>query len=231
MMSRVLAIGDCHCPGMRQDYVPFLLHLADSWSIDRVVHVGDLVDWASISYHEKNPNLPAPKEEYEKALEQVQSLYEAFPEVDLLLGNHDDLPRRKCITAMMPDAVLRDFSEIWNLPEGWKVHPRFAKLEVDGVLYAHGDAGAGGKYAHMNQAEQNFQSTVIGHFHSLGGCGFMANEKHRIFGMATGCGVDSKLEQFYYGKKYPRKPINGAGVVLDGATPVFEPMLLGKGAT
>lgn len=225
-MSRVLTIGDTHCPGMRVDYVEFLQHIADSWQVDRVVHIGDLVDWHSISYHEKNPKLPSPAQEREQALEQVDWLKTAFPKVDWLIGNHDELPARKCVTAMIPPTMLKDYREQWELPETWAIHPRFAKLEIDGVLYCHGDSGAGGRYAYLNQAEQNFQSTVVGHFHASAGVGFLANTHHRIFGMAVGTGVDSKLEQFHYGRRYPRKPINSCGVVIDGECPVLEPMLL-----
>ena len=56
-MARVLIIADTHCPGMRQGYVDFLKRVADRHAVTRVVHIGDLVDWASISFHEKNPAL------------------------------------------------------------------------------------------------------------------------------------------------------------------------------
>jgi len=43
-MARVLILGDTHCPGMRTGYVDFLKRVPDSYSISRVVHIGDLVD-------------------------------------------------------------------------------------------------------------------------------------------------------------------------------------------
>lgn len=227
-MSRVLVVGDTHMPGMRDDYIEFLLHIADSWSIDRVVHIGDMVDWHSLSYHEKRPTLPTPATEYMEMREQMAQFFEAFPAGDWLIGNHDDLPQRQCITSMIPPELLKSYEAMFDTPPGWTVHPRFTKLEIDGVLYCHGDGGAGGKYAHINQAERNFQSTVVGHFHALGGVEFLANEKHRIFGCATGCGVDYRKEQFHYGKRYPKKPVNGCAVVLEGLHPYFEPMILGK---
>jgi len=66
-MARVLAVGDCHCPGMRRGYVDFLKRVADTHSTDRVVHMGDMVDWASISYHEKSPGLSNATKELARA--------------------------------------------------------------------------------------------------------------------------------------------------------------------
>jgi len=60
-MARVLIIGDTHCPGMRQGYVDFLNRVADAHGVNRVVHIGDLVEWASISFHEKRPPMNTPQ--------------------------------------------------------------------------------------------------------------------------------------------------------------------------
>lgn len=224
-MSTVLVIGDTHCPGMRRGYVSFLKSVADEYQPDRVVHIGDLVDWGTISYHEKLPNLHGSIGEFKKAKRQVQSLYEAFPEADWLLGNHDALAIRQAASAGMPEDVLREPTDLWEIP-GWKCHPRFTHLEIDGVLYAHGDGGVGGMYAHANQAKQNFQSTVIGHFHGNAGIYWHANPANRIFGMAVGCGIDVSNPAFRYAANIRRKPILGCGVVINGKRPFFEPWLL-----
>lgn len=226
-MSRVLTIGDTHCPGMLDSYVPFLQRVRDKYKCNRVVHIGDLVDWNSISYHEKNPGLPSPQQERDDAQKQVDRLAKAFPKVDWLIGNHDELPARKCVSAMIPPDMLKDYREQWSLPKTWRVHERFAKLEIDGNLYCHGDAGAGGKYPHINQAAANFQSTILGHFHSVAGVEWMANERMCVFGMSVGCGIDHHLEQFKYGKRYARKPVVSCGVVIDG-DPIVVRMPLEK---
>ena len=107
-MARVLVIGDTHCPGMKIGYVDFLKRIADRYSINRVIHIGDLVDWASISYHEKSPSLRNASLEYRKALKQVATLARAFPKVDWLIGNHDALTERQAVTAGLPPELLRD---------------------------------------------------------------------------------------------------------------------------
>lgn len=224
-MSRVLIIGDTHCPVMRRGYVGFLKRVQKKHRCNRVVHIGDLVDWASISYHEKSPSLRNSSQEYWKAYKQVQSLYDAFPQVDWLVGNHDSLTKRQATTAGLPLEVLRDYQDLWGV-EGWTVHPRWSKLEIDGVIYSHGESGKGGMDAAFKQSKDNFRSTVIGHHHSNAGVKYFCNETSRVFGMSVGCGIDVHSAAMEYGRKFAQKPILGCGVVLDGKQAHFEPWLL-----
>mgnify|MGYP001827774254 CR=1 FL=1 len=223
-MARVLTIGDTHCPGMRRGYVDFLKRVADTHSVNRVVHMGDLVDWASISYHEKSPGLSNATKEIRNARRQVARLAKAFPEADWLIGNHDALTERQAISAGLPPEVLRDYADLWEVD--WMVHPRFAKLMIDGVVYSHGDSGRSGKDAALTQAKDNFRSTVVGHFHSQAGVRWWANPEFRVFGLSVGCGIDVRRLQFEYGRRFTAKPILGCGVVLDGRRAFFEPWLL-----
>lgn len=223
-MSRVLVIPDSHCPGMRRGFVDFLKRIADRHAVNRVVHIGDLVDWASINYHEKNVSLSNATREFREAKRQVSRLSKAFPKVDWMIGNHDALTERQAATIGLPTEVLRDYADLWEVD--WKVHPRFSKLIIDNVIYSHGDSGKGGQDAAFKQAKDNFRSTVIGHFHAQAGVKWWANPEFRVFGMAVGCGIDHSKLQFEYGRKFPAKPVLGCGVVLDSHRAIFEPWLL-----
>ena len=223
-MATVLVIGDTHMPGCRRGYVRFLQRIADEYQPDRVVHIGDLVDWHAISYHEKLPSQDGAGGEYRKAKKQVAEIVKAFPKADWMVGNHDALTHRQAESAGLPRDILKGYQEIWDCP--WRVHDRFEKLIVDGVVYAHGDSGAGGKCAALNQAIENFRSTVIGHFHSSAGVAWYANKTTRIFGMGVGCGIEHRSERFSYAARMPKKPILGCGVVIGGKKAYFEPWLL-----
>jgi len=223
-MATVLTIGDTHCPGMRRGYVDFLKSVADEYQPDRVVHIGDLVDWHSISYHETNPTLSNPDREIAKAQRQVYDLVQAFPKADWLLGNHDCLPQRKARTHQLPESLLRSPGEFWGVP--WTAHPRYSQLTIDKVKYSHGESGPQGMYAAANQAKSRFASIVIGHLHANAGVSWVANEDFRVFGLSVGCGIDVKKMQFEYGYRFTRKPVLGCGVVIDGVRAFFEPWLL-----
>lgn len=224
-MSRVLVIGDTHCPAMLDGYVPFLQEMQEQWETNLVVHIGDLVDWASISYHPKAPSLKNADAEFDRAWTQVREIAAAFPVADWLIGNHDSLTERQATDLGLPLRVLKDYKDLWELP-GWTVTPRFKALEIDGVRYSHGETGRGGVFPAAAQAADSFQSTVIGHYHAAAGVMFKANENARYFGMNVGCGVDYHTAAMQYGVKFARKPVLGCGIVIDGTTAIFEPMPL-----
>ena len=224
-MSRVLVIGDTHAPCMLDGYIPFLKRVHKKYKCNKVVHIGDLVDWASISYHEKETGLRDAPAEYKKALKQVQRLYRAFPEVTWLIGNHDALTYRKATTAGIPDVALKSYTDIWEIPK-WDVVERFGAHFIDGVLYQHGDRGLSRMPASLTQAKSEGCSVVQGHLHAQAGVWYSANHRLRIFGLQTGCGVDHSLAAQAYGKKYNSKPIIGCGVVEDGKMATFVPMEL-----
>ncbi len=223
-MATVLTIPDTHCPGMRAGFVDFLKKIADRYSPTRIVHIGDLVDWGSISYHEKSPALHNASREFALAYKQVSQLAKAFPKADWMIGNHDSLTERQATTVGLPLEVLKNYNDLWGVK--WKVHPRFSKLMIDGVLYSHGDSGRGGQDAAMAQAKDQFRSTVIGHFHAAGGVKWWANKEFRVFGLSAGCGIDVDRMQFDYGRRFSAKPVLGCGVVIDGKRAFFEPWLL-----
>ena len=223
-MSRVLVIGDTHAPCMHPGYPDFLHSIFDQWQCDRIIHIGDLVDWASINYHPKAPSLKNSELEFEQAMKQVQILYSLFPNVDWLIGNHDALSERQALDVGLPKLVLKDYTKLWRV-DNWKAYPRYADLFVDGVIYRHGDKGRGGLMPAFFNAQSEFRSCVQGHYHSSAGVMYGANQKCRYFGLQVGCGVDIKKAAMEYGVKYAKRPVLGCGVVIDG-TPMFEPMEL-----
>jgi hypothetical protein len=121
----------------------------------------------------------------------------------------------------LPERSFKPFREIWGLPKGWK---DAFNWEIDGVRFQHG-TGYLGDTAHMKAAYNNRQSTCIGHTHSAGAIGYIANEKDCVFGMNVGCGIDRDMYAFKYGKDFRKKPILGVGVITDaGRFAQFFPM-------
>ncbi len=224
-MSNVLIIGDCHAPCMHKKYIPFLKKIYKKYNCNKVVHIGDVINYNAISYHPSRLDLRDPEIEFRKAHKQVQQLYEAFPKLDWLIGNHDALPRRKALDACLPDLLFKDEVDLWDVP-GWRVHSRYTDIKIDGVIYRHGDKGKGGRFPAIMNAEQNFTSLVMGHWHSVAGVELFANEERCIFGMQTGCGIDHHRAEMEYGMKFNKKPILSCGVVINGEDAYVERMHL-----
>ena len=225
MKNRVLIIGDTHCPAMHPGYIAFLKRIHKKHKCNRVVHIGDLVDWNAISFHDKDPSMPGATEEYKLALKQVRQLHKAFPKVDYMIGNHSDLPARKAALVGLPTEVMVPFKELWGL-DGWTIHQRFADLIIDDVIYRHGDKGRGGqRNSALLNAQDEHRSLVQGHLHSQFALEWCANQKRGIFGVQTGCGVTPNHPAMNYSRIYTKRAILGCSVVIDGQ-PALEMMPL-----
>lgn len=225
MASRVLAIGDTHCPAMHKKYPAFLTSIAKKHKCNEFVFIGDVVDHHAISFHEKNPHLPSSSDECKQARKQVAELYSRFPKAHWLLGNHDVLPARQMAKAGLSADFLKDYKDIWGVPN-WTIHPRFHCLRIDGCDYMHGDAGKTRQFAAAHTARARFRSTISGHCHCECGIWYYANGDSLVFGCNTGTGIDWRKLQFEYGRKFVGKPIVSCAVIIDGVHPVIEVMPL-----
>lgn len=226
-MSRVLVIGDTHCPAMLAQYPDFLTDMYEMWNCDRVVHIGDLADFHAISFHQKEFGLESIETELDMARHQVAELTDVFPEADYLTGNHSALPVRQAREAGLPPSMLVSLADLMDLPEGWTVHPRHHDLVIDGVIYRHGDKGRSNQQnAAFLNAGLEFNSVVQGHFHAQAGVVYGANQRQRYFGLQVGCGTDPRSPYMNYSSIYSKRPLLGCGIVLDGEYATFEPLHL-----
>jgi predicted phosphodiesterase len=219
-MSRVLVVGDTHVPAMHKDYIKFLNKTAAKWKVDKVVHIGDVVEHHCISFHDKHPDNPGAKEEYEQAYRQVQKLYKAFPNMQITVGNHDMRVMRLNAKIGIPKIYLKQFNALYDTPD-WKW---VENVEIDNVYYYHGE-GAGGQHPAFNAAKMRMQSTVMGHYHSACGIWYQAGPTAKVWGMNVGCGVDRNHLFMQYGQAFLKKPIVACGVVIDGE-PIIQTMNL-----
>ena len=210
---------------MQDNYLPFVKRIYKKYNCHRAVHLGDIVDWHAISFHEKDPAMPSAEDEYIQAHKQVQKVYKAFPKLDYMMGNHCSLPARKAKMVGLPTGVMLPFKDLWGV-QTWTIHPRYADLMIDGVIYRHGDKGKGGKTAAANNALAENCSLVQGHLHAQGGVSYHANQGGQIFAMQAGCGADSSHPGMGYSRIYSAKQILGCGVIYNKHRADFIPMPL-----
>jgi predicted phosphodiesterase len=223
-MARVGIIGDTHLPFELNGYLEFCRDTFEAWDVDTVIHIGDFLDNHSLSFHDSEPLLHNVYGEYESAKDRAKRWYDTFPELTLIEGNHDRIPARQLRKlGMEPSIFLKPMNELLEMPDGWTIADH---IEIDGVLYHHGET-AGGINGFRNDARQRMQCTVSGHNHSNFGVAYTASDRELVWGMAVGCGVDNRSLAFAYGKHFKQKPVIGCGVVIDGI-PYPEPMDLGS---
>jgi len=219
-MSRVLVIPDLHIPFVHPDALTFLRRIKKNYKPDKVVCVGDLVDFYAFSRYDQDPDSWSPGDELRKTQEALKPWFSAFPEVQACYGNHDMRLRKKLARAGIPASTCKTFEELLGSPKGWKWSFRHV---IDGVQYIHGD-GYGGKNAHVKVAETHRQSTVIGHAHHSAGIMFFKSNQGMIFGMNVGCCIDVESYAFAYAKHNAYQPIISCGIVRDGRLPSVLPM-------
>lgn len=220
---RVLCVGDLHSPCTRIGYSNFCKDMYKAWDCDKVVFIGDVVDWSAISFHANNPEAPGPHDEYQLALQHIQKWYKLFPKATVIIGNHDARPKRVAESVNIPAKFIRNYADLWNTPK-WKwVHSTI----IDNIYYCHGHGKGGGKTPAWNLSQKMGMSVVMGHYHRCGGVNWSANPLRRWFGMDVGCGVDDKAYAFVYAKEQVTRSILSVGIILDG-TPYHEMMPVGK---
>jgi hypothetical protein len=229
-----LMFSDVHAPYHQKDAVPWLKHVHEKYDCHPHVYCGgDLFDWHRGSRHVSETDALSAQEELEIARAFSAELSEAFPVGTLVLGNHDRIPARQIKELGLPDGVLRDYNDLYNLPSTWNIEKLYAVIKDKGLdfLIEHGD-GSTGVNGCINTAIVKGSSFGQGHIHSFPSVQYRANHFNVIFGANAGCMCDNTSLAMRYGTYAKHKPVVGCLLVypatdMVGAHAVFLPMNLG----
>ena len=221
VFNNILVISDMHHPYSHPDTIPFLNALNKKFKFDKVVCIGDEVDYHAMSFHDSNPDLPSAGEELKRAIRNISPLYSMFPNVTVIESNHGSMVLRKGLANGMPLAVLKSYNEILKAPKGWewkfdiKLH-----TPLGPVYFCHGKSGAAGRLA-----SQYGMSCVQGHFHEKAQITYISTPEKLMFDAHTGCLADDKSLALGYNKINPKRPIVSIIVIINGI-PQIIPMIL-----
>jgi len=210
-------IGDRHAPFTHPDYFKFVYEVFNKFQVNEIVDIGDDTDFHAISYHESDPDGMSAGDELDKAIEQVQKYYKAFPVATVIIGNHDRLVYRKAFSGGVSKRWIKEYKDVLNVPN-WEF---VESIELFNVNINHGEGGTA-----RTKMKKELQSQIQGHLHSDFYVEYIVGKNFRIFGMQVGCGVDHKSYAMAYGKNF-KKPAIGCGVLLNkGNLPIIIPMML-----
>jgi hypothetical protein len=220
----ILVISDTHIPFNHADVVSFLRHLKKKHKPDRVVHIGDEIDFHAISFHDSDPDLMSPGDELKTAIRRLKPLYKLFPEMDLLESNHGSLVYRKGKHHGLPRSVLKSYRDVLEAPPGWRWHFELILPMSNGekVYFHHGKSANGLK---LSQAMG--MATVQGHHHETMAVQYWGNPLGLYWSMQVGCLIEKSTLAFEYCKNNMKRPLIGTGVIRNGL-PILEPMILNK---
>jgi hypothetical protein len=222
--KNILVLSDMHHPYAHPDTVPFLTALKKKYAFDKVVCIGDEVDYHALSFHDSDPDLDSAGTELKQAIQNLKPIYKMFPKVDVVDSNHGSMVYRKGLASGIPKAALRHYREILQAPDGWNwTFDLTVKTPLGPVYFCHGKSGTPGRLA-----SQYGMSTVQGHFHEKSQVTYQSTPEKLIFDMHVGCLANDKSLALGYNKINVRRPIVSVGIILNGI-PQIVPMILAKG--
>ena len=215
--NRVLVVGDLHEPFCLDGYLQHCVKIKEKYNCNKVVFIGDVIDNHYSSYHETDADGFGGGEELERAVFKLEKWVKEFPKAIVTIGNHDRLISRKAQTGGIPKAWVKSYNEVLKAPK-WSF---VDSIEMDGVLYIHGEGGTA-----RTRMKKELVSLVQGHLHTQGYIEYSVGNRHKIFGMQVGCGIDKDSYAMAYGKNF-QKPFISCDVILENGThPILEPMRL-----
>lgn len=217
-------ISDTHFPYQHPDTINFLAEIKSEYKPDRVVHIGDEVDYHASSYHESSTELPSPGEELRLAIEGLKHLYKLFPKVDVVESNHGSLALRKASTAGLAKHVIKPYNQILQAPKGWRWHFDLTITASDGspIYFCHGKTAT-----HGGLSKSMGMSCVQGHYHEKFEIIYWANSLGLYFDLRVGCLVHDDSLAFAYNNTNLKRPVIGTGIIIEGQ-PKLLPMILNK---
>lgn len=224
--DRFLFISDLQIPFEAQYALKFCKAVQQEFKIpkENVFNVGDEVDHYFGSSYQKDPNgWYTANSELAATRDKLRAWYAAFPEMKLCVSNHGLRWAKKAFDAEIPSQMIRPYQELIEAPEGWKWSEEWRIASKHPMRMIHG-CGYSGQSGTRNAAMDAGVSTIMGHLHAHAGIWLIRTMGRAIWGLNTGCLIDTEAYAFHYGKYSRNKPCLGVGVVIDGGlTPIFIP--------
>ena len=221
--GNVLVISDLHLPYHHAKSFNHCRRIRDKYNCSTIIDIGDMFDLQVINFHEKDPDKYDMTTELDMTQREARRWSKEFPVMYHIYGNHSSLLYRQAKSHGLSSRMVKSLNEMFDLPDTWYWADEWEK---DDVRYVHGQSKSG-KYAYVDYARDNMQSTVTGHSHTTAGTHWIASNSKLVYGFGVGCLVDRHSYGMAYARDFPKKPILGVGVVLNGGTlPIFEPLEL-----
>jgi len=221
MNKRILVISDMHLPYQHKDAIKFLAEIKKEFKPDRVINIGDLLDFHAISMHTHDPDLASAGHELTMARKYVRELESIYPQVTEVDSNHSSLVYRRAIKYGMSREFLKDYGDFlgtkkWN----WVDDLTITMSNGQRCFFTHG------RSADVLKVSQTMgMSAVQGHYHTKFLISYWANPDNLFFSMNVGCMINQKSMAFHYAKNFKTRFILGCGIILDGI-PRLLPMVI-----
>ena len=219
--KKILVISDLHIPYHHKDSFAFLKFIKKEFKPDRIINIGDSLDFHAISFHSHDPDLYSAGHELSKAKEYIKELESIFPEVTEVDSNHSSLVYRRALKYGMSRQFLKDYGEFLGTKKWkWVDDLTLTLSNKQRCFFTHGKSADV-----LKTSQSQSMNTVQGHFHTKFTISYWANSDNIFWGMNVGCLINQKNMAFNYSKNFRTRFILGCGIILNGY-PRLLPMVL-----
>ena len=210
--SRVLILSDTHFPYEKPMYFNWIKKLKAKIKPTNVIHIGDLADFNSLSFFDKSPSLKSASFEIIDAKKKIKKLELIFPEMNILLGNHDIRIQRLGEKAGIPDSFFKSLNQILGIKPNWTWNQKLILTLPNGnqVFFTHHF-----KANVLSSSKELGMSFVAGHLHTVSNLAYWSSPTALNFAMTVGCSIDPKHDAFKYGKNFIKRPIISVGSIIN----------------
>jgi predicted phosphodiesterase len=171
--SKILVISDLHFPYQNNEAIKIALDYGKKKKVNSILINGDLIDFATISRHEKDFRSRKISEEFDAVRKFLKTLRIHFPKAKIVykLGNHDER-WEKFLYSKAPEIFdVNDFElevllKLGELKIDVVKNKRPVKIGKLIALHGHELAGgAGGVNPSRSTFLKTFSSVLVGHYH------------------------------------------------------------------
>ena len=114
-----LVISDPHLPYHHQDAFAFLQTVSEAYGCTKFICTGDVFDHHAGSFHISETDALDPLTEYRRATAAGRELQKLFPKMVIAEGNHDRIPKRKLQMINLPENMIKNYNNLYDLDDGW----------------------------------------------------------------------------------------------------------------
>lgn len=169
-IERILIVPDCHHPYADPGAWRLMLKCARIFRPDRIVVLGDFVDFYAVSDHDKDPRrgsqLDAEVKVANEALDDLDAIGAAHRH--FCEGNHENRLYRYLQRHAPALLDTCDVQSLLRLPErGWTFSRYGQHHRIGDLWFTHAVNGAAGRLAHHRAGATFQRSVVIGHTHRI----------------------------------------------------------------
>lgn len=200
----VLVIPDLQAPFQHPQALDFLSHVADVYSPNQIICIGDELDLNFLSRFDKFPEIDEPARELEQGMKFLRNLFSEFPSALALTSNHVQGRLQSARKAgRLPPQMLVPWHQLIGSPKGWVW---YEEIHLKDVLFRHGDKFGKLSTSHLTRdIPRNYgrhMSVVHGHIHTahgrVGDSVLVGDDE--FFAAYTGCLIDPRSKCFDYCK-------------------------------